>query len=96
MDKNFEEINKLEEIRNKILNITEQLSVDIPVFNIMKNNPVAATGIMIAAGFFAAFISKKVVKSVLILISYGLKIATFFYFIKQGKFVLSRLKKFRR
>ncbi|HSA05639.1 MAG TPA: hypothetical protein P5556_00510 [Candidatus Gastranaerophilales bacterium] len=93
MDKKFEEIEKIEQIRTKITELTELISNEKPLMTLIKENPAAATLIIIGLGILTAIISRKVIKLIFALISFGLKIATYVYFIRYG---ISLLPKFKR
>ncbi len=93
MAKKHKEIEKIEQIRKRISRITELIALEKPVITIMRENPAATVIIILIAGILTALISKNIVKALLTLISFGLKLVAFFYFLKQGAGFLRRIKR---
>ena len=81
MAEKFEEVKKIEETRDRISEKIKLLSGEKSLTEIIKENPAAATVSMLIIGILTAFVSKKIIEMILKLITYGLKIAAFFYFV---------------
>lgn len=93
MAKKYEEVEKIEEIRNRISRLTEIIAQEKPIITTMKENPAATIIILLFVGVLTALVSRSVVKTLLSLVSVGLKLVAFFYFVKQGMSFFKKIKR---
>ncbi len=96
MAKQFEEIENIEEIRNKISKGIDFIAQEKSLITVMRNNPRESIVITLIIGILAAVVSRKVIKLALILVSSALKTATVLFFIKKSLHYILKLKNFRR
>ncbi len=94
MAKKHEEVEKIEQTRKRISEITELIALEKPLINTMKEYPLATVAVLLFIGILTAFVSRSIVKMFLSLISFTLKAAAFFYFLKQGLSFIKRIKSF--
>lgn len=84
---------RIDEIRNKINNIADQISKEKSITEIIRENPAGSVITILITGVLTAILSRNIIKLALKLFSFGIKASAFFFFIKKSMPYLSKLKK---
>lgn len=84
------EISKLDAIRNNITKLSELVTVGKVTKDAIRKHPVRTAAGVLVVGMLAALVSGSLIRGLLKLISFGLRVSAFIFVIKQT------LKKFKR
>jgi len=96
MAEKYENVEKIEETRNRISRLTELISQEASPITLIKENPVLGVLILLVVGIFGAILSKNIFKLLFSLIKFSIKFGAFVYFVKRGLSFLPNFKKLRR
>lgn len=83
MDEKSQEINKLNELRKRLTNLSDLIAVGKSTKDYLAKHPVGSITLMVLIGVFTAFVSGGIIRLVLKLISFVLKVAAFIIVAKE-------------
>lgn len=96
MDEQRQEIDRLENIRTKLSEITDSLSFGKNIKKHVGDHPVKTVGAMILIGLLTAILSTALIRIIFILLSFSLRLAAFIFVVKQSLSKVSGILKLLR